>query len=155
GHDMSDLPARRESPRTDLLHELQSRTPARVLVGRAGPAYRTSTQLALRHDHAAAVDAVHSELDPARDFGREFCERCGLLTVQTQATDKSQYLLRPDLGRKLNAAARELVVGLCPAGTDLQVVIGDGLSAAAVVSQVPRVLPLLARDAKGRAWTFG
>ena len=52
---MADLP--------ELLRALRARTPARLLVGRAGPAYRTATALELRHDHAAAVDAVHAELD--------------------------------------------------------------------------------------------
>src|SRR6266851_8613356 len=64
----------REASRPDfpkLMQALRARTPARILVGRAGPAYRTTTQLELRQDHAAAVDAVHAELDPAADFGHE------------------------------------------------------------------------------------
>ena len=39
------------------LDALRARTPARLVVGRAGAAYRTATQLELREDHAAAVDA--------------------------------------------------------------------------------------------------
>src|SRR5437879_5694129 len=81
---------------------IRARTPARILVGRAGPAYRTSTQLELRQDHAAALDAVHADLDIGRDFERSFVERWQLFEVQTQAADKTQYLMRPDLGRKLN-----------------------------------------------------
>ena len=42
---------------TSLMEAIRARTPARVLVGRSGPAYRTATQLALRSDHAAAIDA--------------------------------------------------------------------------------------------------
>jgi ethanolamine ammonia-lyase small subunit len=37
----------------------------------------------------------------------------------------------------------------------MQVVIGDGLSAAAIVSQVPALLPLLEREVQKRGWTFG
>ncbi len=51
------------------LAELRARTPARLIVGRAGTSYRTATQLELREDHAAAVDAVQAELDIERDFG--------------------------------------------------------------------------------------
>jgi hypothetical protein len=36
----------------DPVEVLRARTPARVLVGRAGPVYRTATQLGLREDQA-------------------------------------------------------------------------------------------------------
>src|SRR5262245_48289760 len=126
-----------------LMQVVRARTPARILVGRAGPSYRTSTQLELRQDHAAALDAVHADLDIARDFDKSFVERWQLFEVQTQAADKTQYLMRPDLGRRLNDVARAEVARSCPRGADLQVVIGDGLSAAAVIAQVPSLLPLL------------
>jgi len=138
-----------------LITAIRARTPARILVGRAGPAYRTATQLELRQDHAAALDAVHAELDLERDFGREFIERWKLFAVSTRARDKSEFLMRPDLGRGLNDAARAEVIRSCPAGSDLQIVIGDGLSAAAVAKQVPPLLPLLEKGASDRGWTFG
>jgi ethanolamine ammonia-lyase small subunit len=52
-------------------------------VGRAGPAYRTTTQLELRRDHAAALDAVHAELDLERDFGTDFLTYWQLFEVRT------------------------------------------------------------------------
>src|SRR5215831_17979850 len=69
----------------ELLTAVRSRTPARILVGRAGPSYRTATQLELRQDHAAALDAVHAELDLERDFGPEFVGRWKIFEVRTQA----------------------------------------------------------------------
>ena len=138
-----------------LLESIRGRTPARILVGRAGPAYLTATQLGLRQDHAAALDAVHAEIDLERDFGRDYVERWQLFEVQTQAADKAEYLLRPDRGRRLNDTARTEVVRQCPANADLQVVIGDGLSAAAVVRQVPALLPLLEQQAQEQKLTFG
>ena len=71
------------------LTAVRARTPARILVGRAGSAYSTPTQLELRRDHAAALDAVHAELEAT------FVERCGLFLVQTQATDRAEFLARP------------------------------------------------------------
>src|SRR5436305_1593131 len=115
-----------------LIGAIRARTPARILVGRAGPAYRTATQLALRHDHAAALDAVRAEIDLERDLGPELVRRFGLFEVTTRAADKEQYLLRPDLGRQLSDPGREQVRARCPRSMDLQVAIGDGLSAAAV-----------------------
>src|SRR5271166_6096364 len=53
----------------ELVRKIRARTPARILAGRAGPAYRTETQLQLREDHAAARDAVRAELDATAAFG--------------------------------------------------------------------------------------
>jgi ethanolamine ammonia-lyase small subunit len=134
---------------------IKARTPARLLVGRAGPAYRTVTQLELRRDHASAVDAVHWEINPERDFGSEFIQQWNLFEVRTRAQTKIEHLMRPDLGRRLDDAARQTIANRCPAGADLQVVIGDGLSGAAVVAQVPGLLPLLRVEANQRGWSFG
>jgi ethanolamine ammonia-lyase small subunit len=140
----------------DLLAAVRARTPARLLVGRAGGSYRTATQLDLRHDHAAAVDAVRTELDLERDFGQEFIARFGLFEVATCASSKTDYLMRPDLGRRLSDAAREEVAKRCPGHPDLQIAIGDGLSSTAVVTQVPRLLRLLIEGAPtSRGWRVG
>jgi ethanolamine ammonia-lyase small subunit len=140
---------------TDIVQAIRERTPARLLVGRAGPAYRTATQLELRQDHAAALDAVHAELELVRDFGRDFLDRWALFEVQTEAQSKEVFLLRPDLGRRLNDVAQAEVRRLCPTGAEMQVVVGDGLSAVAVANQVPRLLPLLEEESRKRGWRFG
>ena len=137
-----------------LIAAARARTPARVLVGRVGSSYRTSTQLDLREDHAAAVDAVHAEIDIERDFGRDFVETWRLFEVSTRARSKSEYLLRPDLGRRLDDAAIAALRD-CPSEIDLQIAIGDGLSAAAVAAQVPELLPMLVEGASRRGWSVG
>jgi ethanolamine ammonia-lyase small subunit len=149
---VSNVPA---SDPLDLVRVIRARTPARILVGRAGPSYPTATQLDLRRDHAAALDAVQAELDLKRDFGHDFIDRFSLFEVATGAGSKTEYLMRPDLGRRLHDAARAEIVRECPTGIDLQVAIGDGLSAAAVVAQVPVLLPLLEQLTRDRGWTFG
>lgn len=140
---------------SSVLDELRGRTPARILTGRVGGSYRTATQLELRADHAAARDAVLSELDLHRDLGGEFVDRWGLIEVGTEAHTKEQFLLRPDLGRSLGEAAKARIRERCAAGKDVQVVLGDGLSAAAVAAQVPALLPLLRAEADARGWTWG
>src|SRR5262249_34668848 len=109
----------------DVMRAIRARTPARILVGRAGPAYRTPTAPRPRHVHAAAVDAVHAELDLHRDFGDEFISRWGLFEVRTHARDKTEYLMRPDHGRRLDDPARETIARQCPRSADVQVVVGD------------------------------
>jgi ethanolamine ammonia-lyase small subunit len=157
-HSLIDGPASPSGPTAALtaaLEALRLRTPARLIVGRAGASYRTQTQLQLREDHAAAVDAVHAELNLTRDLGTEFVDRFGLFEVATAAADKAQFLQRPELGRMLSERARTIIAQKCASGVDLQVAIGDGLSAAAVTSQVPALLPLLEAGANQRGWTFG
>ncbi len=97
---------------------------------------------------------MHAEVDLDRDLGREFVATWGLFEVATRATSKAEYLLRPDLGRRLDDHAAA-ALGRCPSGVDLQVAIGDGLSAAAVAAQVPALLPRLAAGAAARGWSFG
>jgi ethanolamine ammonia-lyase small subunit len=140
---------------SEVIAAVRARTPARILVGRSGPSYRTATQLELRRDHAFALDAVHAEVEMERDLGADLVQRFQLFEVRTRADSKEQYLLRPDLGRRLDDAAREMLRRQCPTGCVVQVAIGDGLSAAAVAAQVPRLLPLLAGEASGRGWSFG
>src|SRR5262249_28199754 len=148
--------AKSESPElSDLLQAVEVRTPTRIFSGRAGPAYRTVTQLALRQDHAAAIDAVQAELDLLRDFGQSFVKRWGLFEVNTCAGSKAEYLLRPDRGRRLSDAVRTEVVRRCSDRMDLQIAIGDGLSTAAVIAQVPLLMDALKQGARERSWRFG
>jgi ethanolamine ammonia-lyase small subunit len=149
------LPTQKPDALPALMELIRARTPARIFTGRAGPSYRTATQLELRRDHAAAVDAVHAEIDLERALGREFLDRWRIFEVHSQAETKSEYLLRPHLGRRLNDAGRAELTRQCPAGVDLQIVIGDGLSAAAVEAQVPKLLPLLDNRARSKKWTLG
>jgi len=155
GPDLDPVPLLPPLSLPAVLEQVRARTPARILTGRAGAAYRTTTWLELRRDHAAARDAVCTELDLAGDLGAAFLAEWGLFEVATLAHTKQEFLLRPDLGRSFGPAARAELVHRCPAGADLQVAIADGLSAAAVRAQVPALLPLLAGQADRRGWRFG
>ena len=137
------------------LLEIRARTPARIFAGRAGSAYRTQTQLDLRLDHASARDAVQTDIDWKRDLGASFLKKWDVFEVASQVQNKAEYLMRPDLGRSLNEQAKAEVLQHCAVGIDLQVVIGDGLSVAAVIKQVPQLLPFLYEGAKERNWGFG
>jgi ethanolamine ammonia-lyase small subunit len=143
------------APAQWLLDLARARTPARILMGRAGAAYRTETWLKLRGDHAFAKDAVLAEVDLARDFGDAFVARWEIFQVATLAETRNDYLLRPDLGRSLSANAIAELRKRCPPGVEFQVAIADGLSATAVRTQVPSLLPLLRARAELRGWRFG
>jgi ethanolamine ammonia-lyase small subunit len=139
----------------EVLRKIRERTPARIFAGRAGAAYRTSTQLELREAHAAARDAVRAELDLESVFGAAFLQQWNLFEVSSGARSKEEFLLQPDLGRRLDAASMQLAADRCSRGNDLQIAVGDGLSVTAVAAQVPAVLPLLMEGARKRGWTVG
>src|SRR5271170_4792270 len=92
---------------SEILRRVRARTPARILVGRAGAAYRTETQLDLREAHAAARDAVRAELHLESAFGAACIERWGLFEVSTEARSKQEYLLEPGRGRRFDQASRQ------------------------------------------------
>lgn len=140
---------------SDIVRKVRLRTPARLLMGRAGAGYRTGTQMDLREAHAAARDAVRAELSVQEVFGDEFVERWKLFEVSSKARNKNEYLLRPDLGRRFEDKSREEVQTRCSKASDFQIVIGDGLSVPAIAAQVPALLPLLFDDAKERGWNVG
>ena len=105
---------------------LKERTPARLGSGRAGPRYKTLTMLRFRADHAAAQDAVFSELDT------EFAKKYDLLPTKTRCDSKDEYLTRPDLGRCFDEHNAKAIKGVIDRPPQVQIGIGDGLSSAAI-----------------------
>ena len=109
----------------DRFAKMKQRTPARLGSGKAGPRYKTLTMLRFRADHAAAQDAVFSEVDT------EFAKKHNLLPTKTRCDSKEEYLTRPDLGRCFDEHNAKTIRGVIDQPPQVQVVIGDGLSAAA------------------------
>lgn len=139
----------------EIIQKIRARTPARLLNGRAGTSYRTQTQMELREAHAAAKDAVRTELDLQDIFGSTMIEKWGLFVVSTRAANKNEYLLRPDLGREFTPNSAAEIAHRCPARPTVQILLGDGLSVTAVRAQAPHLLPLLSEGASSRGWTVG
>lgn len=132
------------------LRALIASTTARIGVGRAGPRYTTASLLLFQGDHAVTQDALYRDVDPA------LLAELGLFTVQTNITGgKQEYLLRPDLGRQLNAEAKRLITERCAKRPGLQVVVGDGLSAAAIEANARQMFPILKQGAQAAGLTFG
>jgi len=139
----------------ELERKIRGRTPARLLQGRIGSSYRTPTQLDLREAHAAARDAVRTELDMEKQFGQDMIKQWGLFEVSSQARTKDDYLLQPNLGRRFSEPSQEELRQRCSKGNDLQVAIGDGLSVTAVSAQVPTLLPALCARSAALGWSVG
>jgi ethanolamine ammonia-lyase small subunit len=65
----------------EIVQQVRLRTPARLLAGRSGGAYLTTTQLELRAAHAAARDAVRSEFNVEQHLGVDLINRFKLFEV--------------------------------------------------------------------------
>ena len=111
---------------------LREFTPARIGLGRVGGSLPTRGLLDFELAHARARDAVRARFDAAAlayelrvtGFGEA-------VVVASPARDRMEYLLRPDLGRALDAESREKLKESRGDGCELAVVIADGLSAVA------------------------
>jgi len=121
--------------------EWRSVTPARLALGRAGAGLPTDEVLRFGWAHAMARDAVHAALDVPALASALAAQSWPAVTVRSRAPDRTAYLRRPDLGRRLAEADREGLRAGATAPCDVSVVIGDGLSALAVARHA---VPLLA-----------
>lgn len=131
----------------DPWEALRKRTAARIALGRAGAALPTAALLAFELDHARARDAVHRALDVAALTAELQPLAARTLRVHSAAVDRATYLLRPDLGRRLDDESRARLASSDAAACDVLFVVADGLSAVGVQSHaaalLAAVLPLL------------
>lgn len=121
---------------------LREFTDARIALGRCGCSMPLASVLELRLAHARAKDAVAMHLESQRLMAQLNGKGLEAILLRSAAADRTGYLERPDLGRRLDAASREALAAHRQSGPfDIVFVIGDGLSARAVhESAVPLVV---------------
>ena len=154
--DLPDPTLSRTTPRVknpkdaDGLRALMASTTARIGVGRAGPRYNTASLLLFQGDHAVTQDALY------RDVDQKLLDQFNLFTVQTKVTGgKQEYLLRPDFGRLLNDDAKRIINEKCQKNVNVQLVVGDGLSAAAIEANLRQIFPVIKQGVQQAGLTFG
>lgn len=147
-------PAVRQAPgalapfvEADPWANLKAYTRARIALGRAGSSIPTDEILRFGYAHAAARDAVHVPLDTAALEQQLHQAGFETLQVQSAAPDRHTYLLRPDLGRKLNDVSASLLAAYPQKVFDLLLLVGDGLSSLAVKNHARPVLEEICRIA--------
>lgn len=140
-----DLTAR---PLRRTASDLRALTPARVGLDRSGASLTTKALLDFTLDHARARDAVHSAFDVEPLAAALSALGLETLAVSSQAPARSDYLKRPDLGRKLDSQSQTMLAERDAAPCDIALIVGDGLSPAAVnahvVGLIETLLPKLA-----------
>ncbi|MEC5218827.1 ethanolamine ammonia-lyase small subunit [Actimicrobium sp. GrIS 1.19] len=122
-------------------------TAARIALGRAGVSLPTDAQLAFQLAHAQARDAVHLELD-VEQLQHALGQPC--LRLHSAAADRTVFLQRPDLGRRLDEPSR---ARLQPHPADLAFVLVDGLSAPAIMRHAAPFLHLMLLRAAQQGWS--
>jgi ethanolamine ammonia-lyase small subunit len=155
----------RASPVTeDPWRPLRELTAARIALGRAGGSLPTRAHLDFQMAHARARDAVHRALDV--DAALTALDGVGLpvLRVHSAAADRREFLLRPDLGRRLSEASRARLAAAQDAAqdaargagrdTDAVFVVADGLSALAVERHAGPLLGRVVPELRREGWTL-
>lgn len=132
-----------------VVEDLMSQTDARVGTGRTGPRPRTTALLRFLADHSRSKDTVIKNVESS------WLQERNLMEVQSCASDKDEYLTRPDLGRKLNEDAKKLIQENCKQTPQVQVVLSDGLSLDAVTVNHDEILPPLLNGLKNAGLDVG
>jgi ethanolamine ammonia-lyase small subunit len=136
----------------DPWQALRRLTPARIALGRVGASLPTAEVLRFGLAHAQAQDAVQRPFDARSLAARLEADGWATLGVASRAATREHYLLRPDLGRRLDDASAARLDALAAtegAAPELVFVAADGLSSLAAERHAPALLaalrPLLPR----------
>jgi len=145
-----------DTPATDSWQGLRRYTAARIALGHTGGSQRTESVLDFRLSHARARDAVHSPFEA--DALEQTLRTRSLFTfrLDTAATDRRTYLLRPDLGRQLNNSSRKILFANTNSWgrRDLAIIVSDGLAAQAAGNHATDTLVPLVNKLVANGWSL-
>ncbi len=132
-------------------------TSARIALGRAGVSLPTTPHLEFQLAHAQARDAVHLLLDVDVVEQKLTAHGYRSIRLHSAARDRTLYLQRPDLGRKLDEHSLSYLEDLfadCSVTFDVAFVIADGLSALAVHHHAVAFLDAIAVKLHQEGWSI-
>lgn len=138
----------------DRLAPLRAATPARIFLPSAGAAIATKANLDFSLAHARARDAVERPLNAGALAEELRARSLSPVCVETAAADRRAYLARPDLGRRLKDASRQLLADVS-GETDIAFVVVDGLSAGAVMAHAVPLLDAVLAMFRADSWKIG
>jgi ethanolamine ammonia-lyase small subunit len=118
-------PARVFAPRRVVDQRAQLHTTALLGIGHVGTRYATDVVLQFQAELAVAHQAVAAELPDG------WAEQHGLIPVRSRVADHREFLLRPDLGRRLDDESVTRLRDRALKDVDVQIILADGLSAVA------------------------
>ncbi len=133
----------------DVIDEFIGATNTRVCSGSVGPRPKIIPYLRFLADHARSKGSVFKEVS------EEWLEKNNLWSVQSEAGDKDTYLTRPDLGRRLSDENIATIKKNIPNAPQVQIILSDGLSTDALLSNYEDILPPLLNGLKAKNYTVG
>jgi ethanolamine ammonia-lyase small subunit len=145
-------PARVYTPRPErsaFAAHAARHTTALLGIGHVGTRYATDVVLQFQAELAVAHAAVGAELPEG------WAEANGFLGVSSRVASHREFLLRPDLGRRLDERSLEAVRARCQRGVDVQVIVADGLSAVACMATGKALHDAVAAACAARGLTVG
>jgi ethanolamine ammonia-lyase small subunit len=132
-----------------LAREAAAHTTALVGIGRVGTRYATDVVLQFQAELAVAHEAVAAGL-PAGWAGEH-----RWIELRSRVRDHHEFLLRPDLGRRLDEASLASWQARARRGVDVQPILAVGLSARACVESGPALLESFTNACRARGLTVG
>jgi ethanolamine ammonia-lyase small subunit len=141
------FPRRHEGSR--YARDAAAHTTALLGIGHVGTRYATDVVLQFQAELAVAHAAVDAELPI------EWASQQGLLGLQTRARDHREFLLRPDLGRRLDEDSLARLKAHAAHGVDVQPILADGLSAAACMHSGLELLAAFTQACRARGLSVG
>jgi ethanolamine ammonia-lyase small subunit len=150
--DVPAPPARVYTPRpekTPFAAEAAKHTTALVGIGHVGTRYATDVVLQFQAELAVAHAAVGTLL------ADEWAAQNGFVALRSRVADHREFLLRPDLGRRLDDASLAELRAKCTRGPDVQIIVADGLSAVACMGSGKALYDAVARACQARGMSVG
>jgi ethanolamine ammonia-lyase small subunit len=129
--------------------EAAKHTTALVGIGHVGTRYATDVVLQFQAELAVAHAAVGAEL-PA-----DWPAAHGFLPLVSRVSGHREFLLRPDLGRRLSDASLAELRANATQGPDVQIIVADGLSAVACMASGKPLYDAVARACQARGLSVG
>jgi ethanolamine ammonia-lyase small subunit len=145
-------PARVYTPRPEkrpFAAQAARHTTALLGIGHVGTRYATDVVLQFQAELAVAHAAVGAELPEG------WAEQNGFVGLASRVTSHREFLLRPDLGRRLSDDSLAKLRAQCTTGADVQIIVADGLSAVACVGTGKALHDAVARACQARGLTVG
>jgi ethanolamine ammonia-lyase small subunit len=145
-------PARVYTPRPEkrpFAAQAAKHTTALVGIGHVGTRYATDVVLQFQAELAVAHEAVGTLLP------EEWAAKNGFVGVKSRVTDHREFLLRPDLGRRLDEPSLQVVRTQCTRNPDVQIIIADGLSAVACIGSGKALYEAVAKACQAKGLTVG
>lgn len=124
-------------------------TTALLGIGHVGTRYATDVVLQFQAELAVAHEAVGTVLP------EDWAASKGYLPVTSRVTSHREFLLRPDLGRRLAADSVARLREHARKDVDVQPILADGLSAVACMGAGPELLEAYVAECEARGWRVG